>query len=72
MSGTEVEVAAGEPLASVEEVDLDEGRRLLDEAARKLLHMSGEEFIAAWDDGRITDSDSLRVQQVAALLPFAR
>jgi hypothetical protein len=55
-----------------EEVGIDEGRVLLDEAARRNLNMTGDEFIAAWDDRRILNPDSLRVQQVAALLPFAR
>lgn len=55
-----------------EEVSLAEGRRLLDEAARRLLHMTGEEFIAAWDGGRFAEPDRGGVQQVAALLPFAR
>jgi hypothetical protein len=55
-----------------EEIGIEEGRVLLDEAARRILNMTGDEFIAAWDDGRIPNPDSLRVQQVAALLPFAR
>lgn len=56
----------------VEELPVEEGRRLLDEAAQRNLNMSGDQFIAAWDRGRFSDPDSLRVQQVAALLPFAR
>jgi hypothetical protein len=56
----------------VEEISLDDGRRMLDEAARQYLNMSGDEFIVAWDEDRFTDPDSLRVQQVAALLPFGR
>jgi hypothetical protein len=56
----------------VEEISLERGRRMLDEAARQYLNMSADEFILAWDEGRFTDPDSLRVQQVAALLPFAR
>ena len=56
----------------IEEISLEEGRRLLDEAARRTLNMTAEEFIVAWDEGRFADPDSLRVQQVAVLLPFAR
>lgn len=53
-------------------VSLEDGRKLLDASARLNLNMSGAEFLAAWDDGRILDSDSLPVQQVASLIPFAR
>lgn len=60
------------PTYEVEEISLDDGRRLLDDAARQYLNMSATEFIAAWDEGRFADPDSLRVQQVAALLPFGR
>lgn len=58
--------------ADSQDVTLEEGRRLLDDAAQRNLHMSGEAFIAAWDSGGFNDPDSLRVQQVASLLPFAR
>ncbi len=61
-----------EPMLEIEEISLEDGRRMLDEAARCHLHMSGEEFVAAWDEGRISNGDSLSVQQVAALLPFGR
>jgi len=61
-----------EQASDIEEVSLDEGRRMLDDAARQHLNMSAEDFIEAWDEGRFTDPDSLRVQQVAALLPFGR
>lgn len=56
----------------VREVSPEEGHQLLDDAARTYLNMSREEFIAAWDEDRIPNPDSLRVQQVAALLPFGR
>lgn len=62
---------AGEACA-VQEVSLDEGQAMLDAAARLYLSMSGPEFIEAWDEGRFEDPDTLSVQQVAALLPFAR
>lgn len=67
------ELGTQEPAAcDVEEISLAEGRKMLDQAARLHLHMSADEFIEAWDEGRFTDPDSLRVQQVAALLPFGR
>lgn len=66
------EVGTQGPAYEVEEISLEDGRRMLDEAARQYLNMSGAEFISAWDEDRFTDPDSLRVQQVAALLPFGR
>lgn len=63
---------ADEPVQEIQEITLEEGQRMLDEAARRHLNMTGEEFIAAWDEGRIPNGDSLSVQQVAALLPFGR
>ena len=66
------EIALDETLYDAHEVSREEGRHLLDDAARRYLNMSGEEFMAAWDEGRIADPDGLRVQQVATLLPFAR
>jgi hypothetical protein len=66
------EATTHDPLSEAEEIGLDEGRRMLDAAARQYLNLSGEEFIAAWEEGRIPDPDSWRVQQVASLLPFAR
>lgn len=49
----------------------EEGRRMLDNAARKYLNMSREEFLDAWDMGEISN-DTLAVAQVAALIPFGR
>lgn len=68
-----MEVGTQGPAAcEVEEISLEEGRKMLDDAARLHLNMSADEFIEAWDAGRFTEPDSLRVQQVAALLPFGR
>jgi hypothetical protein len=54
------------------EMSRDEGRQLLDEAARRNLGMTAEEFLAAWDAGRFSDNDSMSVHEVAALVPFGR
>lgn len=56
----------------VEELTADESRDLLDEAAHRLLNMSGDEFVRAWNEQRFAQSDSLEVMQVAALLPGVR
>ncbi len=58
--------------AAAEELSSEEGRELLDAAARRKLGMSGGEFLQAWDAGRFADSDTLALHEVAALVPFAR
>ena len=51
----------------------EEGKRILDEAARKYLNMSAEEFLAAWDGGTFADRvDTPEVMRVASLIHFAR
>lgn len=50
----------------------DEGRQLLDEAARRKLGMTAEDFLVAWDAGRFAENDSMAVHEVAALVPFGR
>ena len=58
---------------TAEELSLEEGRRLLDEAARRYLNMTGDEFVESWDAGLFGDrTDTLPVMQVAGLLPLAR
>jgi hypothetical protein len=55
------------------ELTHDEGRALLDEEARRLLGMSGDAFIEAWDRGEFRDDpDRPEVTRVAMLLPFGR
>ena len=41
-----------EILPGIHEVTDEEGRAILDNAARHYLHMSGEEFLKAWKEGR--------------------
>lgn len=55
----------------VRETSREEGRKLLDRAAREM-GMSGEEFAAAWDRGELRDSEDPRVVRISMLLPFAR
>jgi len=55
------------------EVSDAEGRAIVDHAARRYLHVSGEDFIKAWDAGQFNDdADRMEVMRVAMLLPFAR
>ena len=55
----------------VAELDHADGLRLLDDVARRKLNMSAEEFLAAYDEGRLDRSD-LAVLEVEILIPFAR
>jgi hypothetical protein len=56
------------------ELTRDEGSALLDRQARRLLDMSGEEFIAAWDAGDFNGDTPERPEIVTLvmLLPFGR
>lgn len=57
----------------VHEVTPEEGRAILDRAARRRLHMSGDEFIRRWDAGEYEGkADRPDVSRVAMLLPFGR
>lgn len=57
----------------IRELSPDEGRALFDREARRVLNMSGDEFIAAWDAGRYDENpDQPDVMYLAMLLPFAR
>ncbi len=56
----------------VVEVTREEGRAILDRAAREALNISGEEFLARWDAGQYEDDDNPAVTRVAMLIPFAR
>ncbi|HEY3306139.1 MAG TPA: hypothetical protein VGL70_21675 [Candidatus Binatia bacterium] len=56
----------------VEFLTPEEGRKLLDEQARRYLHMSGEEFARKWNAKEFDDPDRPEIMQVAFLLPFGR
>lgn len=57
----------------VQQFSPEEGRRIFDEAAQFYLHMSGDEFLAAWDSGRFRDDPDLpRVMDVVMLLDLVR
>jgi hypothetical protein len=52
-------------------LDREQGRAMLDERTRRLLHMSLEEFEAAYDAGTL-DFSNPHVAHLVTLLPFAR
>ena len=58
---------------TIELLSDDEGKALLDEAARRYLGMSGVDFLMAWDSGRFKDDpDRPEVMRVAMLIPLGR
>jgi hypothetical protein len=57
----------------IRELTREEGKALLDTAARRYLDMSADEFIQAWESGKFDDDpDQPDVMYVAMLLPLAR
>ena len=55
-----------------QDLRVEEGRALLDEATPHWLGISRADFIRRWNAGRYREDESLAVQQVAMLLPFGR
>jgi hypothetical protein len=56
----------------VVEVTREEGKGMLDRAAKRELGMPGDRFLAKWDAGDYDDADDPAVTRVAMLIPFAR
>ncbi|HCU91821.1 MAG TPA: hypothetical protein DHU96_03430 [Actinobacteria bacterium] len=56
----------------VAEATPEEGKAMLDHAAREVLNITGEDFLARWDAGEYEDSDDPAITRVAMLIPFAR
>ena len=54
----------------------EEARTLFDQQARKLLHISGEEFLQRWDAGEYRpvrdDAEGRKVGELVMMMPFAR
>ena len=59
-------------VVETEEVDREEGAEIVDAAARRLLDISGDEFMTKWDAGEGIEGDHVSVMKVAMLLPLAR
>jgi hypothetical protein len=61
---------------TVRELSQDEGRELFDYQARKLLGISGEEFLRRWDAGEYCgladDMDHPEIMHLAMLRSFGR
>ena len=64
---------SGDVVPEVHELSAEEGRELFDKTARRLLGLSGDEFLARWDSGDYRDErENMAVTKVAMLIPFAR
>ncbi|MDZ4346283.1 MAG: hypothetical protein U1E51_28045 [Candidatus Binatia bacterium] len=48
-----------------------EGKKLLDQEARRSLNMSGDEFVRRWKAKKFDNPDRPEVMRVAFLLPLA-
>lgn len=57
----------------IRQLSRDEARALFDLQARRLLGMSGDEFIRAWESGQLDDQvERPEVARVAMLIPLGR
>ncbi len=58
--------------SEVREATPEEGRKILDDKARTLLGISGEEFLRRWDAGEYLEAVDPNVNAVSILIPFGR
>jgi hypothetical protein len=75
LSNEEGRMATVPPMTTNGHIDLtqEEAYALLDREARRALHMSAQDFIAAWEAGEFdADPDRPEVMYVAMLLPLAQ
>jgi hypothetical protein len=63
-------------IPGIDLVTPEEARTLFDQRARKLLHISGEEFLQRWDAGEYRpvrdDAEGRKVGELVMMMPFAR
>jgi hypothetical protein len=51
----------------------EEAKALFDRTSRQYMGLSGEEFLAGWDNGKFRDADiKSRAMRVAILIPLVR
>jgi hypothetical protein len=72
MTKPAAELAAELDGYEVDVIDEAEGKRLVDEKARKVLGISGEEFVRRWEAGEIPDPDRTEVIAIYMMLPFMK
>lgn len=63
---------SGDVVPEVQELSVEDGAALFDKTARKLLGISGDEFLVRWDRGDYENEERMTVTKVAMLIPFAR
>jgi hypothetical protein len=62
-----------DPIGPIHEASREEGLAILDRQARRVLGISGQEFVRRWDAGEYAaDPDRPGIMRLALLLPFAR
>ena len=65
-----------QPVPGVHIATAEEGEELFDYQAKKLLNISGDEFLRRWDAGAYQDledaAEGRKVRRLAMLIPFAR
>lgn len=60
-------------VTGIRELTPQEGKELLDRAARRYLQISSDEFLERWESGDYDDDpDRPEVMRVAMLIPFGR
>jgi hypothetical protein len=68
--------AAGDPIPGIHLTTREEGRALFDHQAKKMLGISGKEFLERWESGRyrsVPDTpEGRKVRRLVMLVPFAR
>lgn len=57
----------------IHEMTLEEGQEMFDKAARRLMNMSGDEFVRAWEAGEFDDQpERPEVIRLVLLSEFAK
>ena len=63
---------SGRATVETEELSVEQSHELFDREARRLLNMSGEEFLKAYRAGKIAEDPQFpQVTELLTLLPFA-
>ena len=63
---------SGRATVETEELSVEQSHQLFDREARRLLNMSGEEFLKAYRAGKIAEEPQVpQITELMTLLPFA-
>jgi hypothetical protein len=76
LQGRATDETAADTIPGVDLVTPEEGHALFDRRARKLLNISGEEFLRRWDAGEYRqihdNAEGRKVGELVMMMPFAR